>query len=76
MKRTDLDALLSFFSHLAFQRDPKPFKRFIAFGVSSRKKSKTKSYSRTSPCGHLSNTDTSLLRTVSHVPTKFSYISS
>ena len=32
--------------------------------------------SRTSPCGHLSNTDTSLLRTVSHVPTKFSYISS
>ena len=31
---------------------------------------------KTSPCGHLSNTDTSLLRTVSHVPTKFSYISS
>ena len=26
--------------------------------------------------GHLSNTDTSLLRTVSYVPTKFSYISS
>ena len=26
MKRTDLNALLSFFSHLAFQRDPKPVK--------------------------------------------------
>ena len=25
MKRTDFNALLSFFSHLAFQRDPKPF---------------------------------------------------
>ena len=33
--RTDLNALLSFFSHLAFQGDPKPFKRFIAFWVSS-----------------------------------------
>ena len=31
-------------------------------------------YSRTSRYGHLSNTDTSLLRTVSNVPTKFSYI--
>ena len=30
-----------FFSHLAFQRDPKPFKRFIAFRVSSHKKSKS-----------------------------------
>ena len=33
-------------------------------------------YSRTSPYGHLSNTDTSPIRTVSYVPTKFSYISS
>ena len=31
-------------------------------------------YSRTSRHRQLSNTDTSLLRTVSHVPTKFSYI--
>ena len=34
VKITDLNALLSrvFYSHLAFQRDPKPFKRFsIAF---------------------------------------------
>ena len=34
-----------FYSHLAFQRDPKPFKRFIAFSVSSRKKSKSYIYS-------------------------------
>ena len=33
-------------------------------------------YSRTSPYGHLSDTDTSPIRTVSYVPTKFSYISS
>ena len=33
-------------------------------------------YSRTSRYGHLSNTDTSLLRIVFYVPTKFSYISS
>ena len=32
------------------------------------------SYSRTSRYGHLSNTDTSILWTVSNVPTKFSYI--
>ena len=31
-------------------------------------------YSWTSRYGHLSNTDTSVLRTVSNVPTRFSYI--
>ena len=31
-------------------------------------------YSRTSWYGHLSNKDTSMLRTVSNVPTKFAYI--
>ena len=31
-------------------------------------------YSRTSPYRHLSNTDTSILRTASNVPTKFSHI--
>ena len=41
IKRTDLNALLFFYSHLAFQRDPKPFKRFMAFRVSSSKKSKS-----------------------------------
>ena len=41
VKRTDLNAFLAFFSHLAFQRDPKPFNRFIALRVSSRKKSKS-----------------------------------
>ena len=35
---------------------------------------KKKKYSRTSRYGHVSNTDTSTLRTVSNVPTKFSYI--
>ena len=30
-----------FYSHLALQRDPEPFKGLIAFRVSSRKKSKS-----------------------------------
>ena len=30
-----------FYSYLAFQRDPKPFKRFIAFRVYPRKKGKS-----------------------------------
>ena len=30
-----------FHSHLAFQRDPKPFKRFMVFRVSSSKKNKS-----------------------------------
>ena len=30
-----------FYSHLALQRDPEPFKGLIAFQVSSRKKSKS-----------------------------------
>ena len=38
IKMTYLNALVSFYCPLAFQRDPKPFKRVIAFRVSSPKK--------------------------------------
>ena len=31
VKVTDLNALLSFYCHLAFQRDPKPFSQFSLF---------------------------------------------
>ena len=43
-------------------------------GSLRRKQSKPSVYSRTPPYRHLSNTDTSPLRTISYVPTKFSYI--
>ena len=39
-----------------------------------RKRLCGRKYSRTSLYGHLSNMDTSLLRTVSYVPTKFSNV--
>ena len=35
IKITDLNALLSFYSHLALPRGPKSFKRYITFLVSS-----------------------------------------
>ena len=41
------------------------------YHILAQSENQVNKYSRTSPYGHLSNTDTSLLRAISYVPTKF-----